>query len=240
MIYQLLDPAKPVRQGDIFRLLPIAEAIPLQDVTILQGTEARPGVSSSADAIVRNMTWFDASQRFGQWPQQIVVTVSRSYGIVMTQDCDCAFNPHIAVCRVTRFSDVFPESLPQEWGPEKRAKTLIELYKTSPRWFYLPPDKGIGFTEKMAADFKSVTHVSSSGLADLRGALRVGRLNDVAASHFRERVCDFYSRYAFNEWYCLDAEEYRAYRAWREKKGTQPASIEPYEWQNTPPTGSDG
>jgi len=59
----------------------------------------------------------------------------------------------------------------------------------------------------------------------MRGRFRVGRLNEVASEHFRERIGGFFRRYAYDEWYPLDKAEFEAYR--KEK----PEPVEPFDWQ---------
>jgi hypothetical protein len=63
-------------------------------------------------------------------------------------------------------------------------------------------------------------------LKDLR-SLRRARLNDVAEAHFRERIAEFFRRYAYDEWYCLDAAELAAYIE-------ENPEANPYPWQTNP------
>jgi hypothetical protein len=62
----------------------------------------------------------------------------------------------------------------------------------------------------MGVDFLVTLRVPRLELEQLR-QLRKGRLNDVAAAHFRERIAEFYRRYAYDEWYSLDPAEMEAY-----------------------------
>jgi hypothetical protein len=54
--------------------------------------------------------------------------------------------------------------------------------------------------------------------------MRVGSLNETAEAHFRERLGEFWRRFAYDEWYSLSAEELQAYCADRE-------GVTPYPWQ---------
>jgi hypothetical protein len=62
-------------------------------------------------------------------------------------------------------------------------------------------------------------------------AMRVARINDTAEAHFRERLGEFWRRFAYDEWYSLSAEELQAYCAGRE-------GVTPYPWQGTQARGT--
>ncbi len=93
------------------------------------------------------------------------------------------------------------------------------------KWFYLPADSSIGFTDKMAVDFHSVLRVSRTYLEQNLAQLRLGRLNQIATEHFRERLSEYYRRYPYDEWYPLDKAEYEEYRR------SKPEPLEPFPWQ---------
>jgi hypothetical protein len=93
------------------------------------------------------------------------------------------------------------------------------------KWFYLPPDPGLGFSDKMAVDFHSVLRVSRTYLEQNLTQLRLARLNQVATEHFRERLSEYYRRYPYDEWYPLDKAEFEEYRR------SKPEPIEPFPWQ---------
>jgi len=95
------------------------------------------------------------------------------------------------------------------------AKTFQErvrsFNKKNLKWFYLPEDKQIGFTRKMAVDFQVTFTILKADLEDLR-FLRRGRLYPEADEHFRERLSEFFRRYPVDEWYPLNREEFGHYQ----------------------------
>jgi hypothetical protein len=96
------------------------------------------------------------------------------------------------------------------------------------KWFYLPPDQTMGFTDRRAVDFLATLRVARQDLESARH-LRRGRLNDVADEHFRERLAEFFRRYPYNEWYPFTKEEFDAYR--RSMGPEETESIRPYDHQ---------
>ena len=92
------------------------------------------------------------------------------------------------------------------------------------KWFYLPPDARLTFSEKMAADFQVTIRVPGPDLRMMR-VLRKGRLNTEADEHFRERLSEFFRRYPYDEWYPLNRAEFDEYR----KEFTD---VEPRTWQS--------
>lgn len=100
---------------------------------------------------------------------------------------------------------------------------LTQHARINQKWFYLPPDAQVGFSQKMAVDFMVTLRVSRAELEGLRD-LRRGRLNPIADEHFRERIGEFFRRYPYDEWYPLNQEEMKAYI------GEYP-DTRPFPWQ---------
>jgi hypothetical protein len=84
----------------------------------------------------------------------------------------------------------------------------------------------------MAADFYVTIRVAREDVEELRH-LRQGRLNDIATAHFRERIAEFYRRYAYNEWYPFSPDELAEY-----KKDYPDADA--YPWQVVPRIQQEG
>jgi hypothetical protein len=145
--------------------------------------------------------------------------------IVAFQDCDAVRAPDITLCEIRSFRDVERWSA-QTTAPKKWVSIITQQARLNFKWFYLPPDSALGFVDKMGVDFQVVFTVPRLDLEELRH-LRKGRLNDVAEAHFRERIAEFFRRYAYDEWYPLNPEEFEAY----ENDHTGAA---PFPWQVTP------
>src|SRR5262249_19531987 len=103
-------------------------------------------------------------------------------------------------------------------------KAIINFARTNPRFFYLPSDLNFGFANRRMTDFRVIIRVPRIDLEQMKD-LRPARLNDVATEHLREALGHYFRRFAYNEWYPLDKEEFEAYSA------QSPESIEPYPWQ---------
>jgi hypothetical protein len=210
MIYlRPIPPTEPILQGDIFRYVPRAE-LSLSKIAVV------------SDKLTQT-TW---QQIISEGPPQevtVVVAVEPVYAIVITQNCDAARGKYLCLAQV----DPFLESVGQHTPPKtaKSWKNLLTRHaKTNLRYFYLPEDPEMGFTQRMAADFRVVIRVPREDLEGMRQH-RLARLNEVASEHFRESLGHFFRRYAYNEWYPLDKEEAEAYQA------DCPEPIELYDWQ---------
>lgn len=211
MIYSLPDPSDPIRQGDIFKDIPRADISLHKLVEIKEDRFVETTWQRIIDAGVSSTT--------------VAAQVKRVYAIIITQDCDALRSPDIALCEIGEFSSVLRVDTPSDlrrWVSLITRQTHFNL-----KWFYLPPWDEIGFRERMAVDFQSIIRASRDDLEGLRGEFRVGRLNDVAIEHFRERVGEFFRRYAYNEWYPFNKQEFEEY------KGKHPSAvdIQPYDYQ---------
>lgn len=210
MIYEFPDVSAPIRQGDIFSGLPRVE-ISLKNVVLINETgeyEAK---------------WTDIAQKGD--PVNIIVPVRPVVAIVATQDCDAIRSRDITLCEIRAFKDIERKSKDTR-SPKSWKNIITQHARINQKWFYLPPDGKLGFSEKMAVDFMVTLRVSRAELEELRD-MRKGRLNNIADEHFRERIGEFFRRYPYDEWYPLDQDELNAYTKeypetkpfpWQEKK----------------------
>ncbi len=207
MIYEHVSPTMPIRQGDIFHSLPRIE-ISLTQMIVAD------------DAGERVVPWEDLASA-GQ-ATNIIVPIRPVAAIVATQDCDASRSRDITLCEIQAFREVERMSA-QTTAPKKWMRILTQHARINQKWFYLPPDEQLGFSDKMAVDFLVTLRVPRSDLEQLR-PLRRGRLNLVANQHFRERIAEFFRRYPYDEWYALDADELAEYT--KAYPGTTP-----FPWQ---------
>lgn len=208
MIYDFPDIATPIRQGDIFVGLPRID-MSLNKVLIVG--EAGESVAKWAEIAHKND------------PVNIIVPVRPVAAIVVTQDCDAVYGRDITLCEIRIFRDVERKS--KDTTSPKSWKNLITQHaRINQKWFYLPPDNRLSFSDKMAVDFMVTLRVPRAGLEELRN-LRKGRLNKIADEHFRERIGEFFRRYPYDEWYSLNQDELKAYE--KEYPDTKP-----FPWQN--------
>lgn len=210
MIYEFPSTDLPIRQGDIFVSLPRVD-ISLRELPLL-----------GADGEVRQANWREVADR--NEPVTGIVGMRPVTAIVITQDCDSIRAPDITLCEIRSFRDVERKSA-QTKAPKSWVGLLTQHARVNQKWFYLPPDQNIGFTEKMAVDFQVSLSVPREELEELRD-FRRGRLNTVADEHFRERLSEFFRRYPYDEWYALDAEEFAVYKS-------EHPEAEPFEWQES-------
>jgi hypothetical protein len=207
MIYEYPGPSEPIRQGDIFVGLPRID-ISLNQVLLF---------SETGESVAK---WADIAQK-GE-PVDIIVPVRPVAAIVATQDCDANHGRDITLCEIRGFRDVERKS--KDTTSAISWKNIITQHaRINLKWFYLPPDSEIGFSEKMAVDFMVTMRVPRADLEELRD-LRRGRLNTIADEHFRERIGEFFRRYPYDEWYPLNQDELKAYT--KEYPETKP-----FSWQ---------
>jgi hypothetical protein len=209
MIYEAVDEGQSIRQGDIFR------DIPRIDLSVAE----LPIVEQDGQRLVAWQNLLDE----GLDLVTALIPIKRVSGIVITQDCDAANGQFISFAQIDKFVDVTKLDLSkQELG--KQMLSLTTHARENLKWFYLPADEKMGFTEKMAADFRAIFALQRSDLQTMI-SLRNGRLNPVADEHFRETIAQYFRRYPYNEWYPLTKEELAAYEA---KKGF---TVSKYSWQ---------
>ena len=209
MIYVLPSEKKPIRQGDIFTDIPRV-SVALSEMPMVIEEDAR---------IIPWATIANEGKTV-----KAILPVTPVYAIVATQDCDTVTSVEITLCEIQPFVEV--EGKAKEMKLPKKWQSIITQHaRINQKWFYLPPDPRIGFTEKMGVDFRRTIRVPRMDLEDFK-THRKGSLNPLAKQHFRERIGQFFRRYAYNEWYSLEAEELEAYEKNRHCK------VEPrYPWQ---------
>ena len=208
MIYEFPPADAPLRQGDVCVGLPRVE-VPLLELEIVGDTGP---LKTNWDTILRS----------GEQEVSAILPVRPVKAIVATQDCDASRNPDITLCEIRDFRVVEGKAKdaksPKSWVP-----ILTQHARLNLKWFYLPPDAQIGFGDKCAVDFAVTIRVPRVELEEMRH-LRKGRLNPLAEEHFRERIGEFFRRYAYDEWYPLSPEELAQYRK-------NYPDAEPFPWQ---------
>jgi hypothetical protein len=216
MIYEYPDQSAPLRQGDIFVGIPRIE-LSLQRVVLAE-----------ADG-EREAKWQELAGRAA--PFTIMVPVRPVAAIVATQDCDTLHSRDITLCEIREFRDVERKSK-DTLAPKSWKNLITQQARINQKWFYLPPDKKVGFKDKMGVDFLVTLRVPRADLEALR-SLRKGRLNGIADEHFRERIAEFFRRYPYDEWYPLDKEEFATYSA-------EYPDAKPYPWQEAAAGSENG
>lgn len=211
MIYEYPSADAPLRQGDVFIGLPRID-ISLKHVPVIAEDETQI-----------DMAWEQIAKLSD--PVMAALAVKPVSGIMISQDCDAARAPDITFCEIRSFRAV-ERKCEQTGATKKWIGIITQQARLNQKWFYLPPDPRIGFTDRMAADFLTTIRVPREELVEMRH-LRRGRLNDVAAAHFRERIAEFFRRYPYDEWYSLDPGEMAEYRK-------EHPDAEPYPWQVSP------
>lgn len=222
MIYEYPSPTDSIRQGDIFRSLPLIRYSPQR--LLLISPEGTPEDTPTIEVNFATIS--------DQKSVSVVVTVEPALGIVITQDCDADRTNDIAFFQIGTFTDITGLMPTTSTNPEKQSNWWIDAITRKSRgeegakWFYLPLDPRMGFTERIAIDFQSIFQVDRHFLHENLPTLRVGRLNDIADEHFREKIAQYFRRYPYNEWYPLSPEEFKHYTRDATRRDTPP-----YTWQ---------
>lgn len=211
MIYEIPSSNEPIQQGDIFRYVPRID-IDLEQLAVLDGD----------DLTQRN--WAELTTNSNNTPVTSVVAIRPVTAIVITQDCDAVRVDDIALSEIVLFEQVMPDIKNAKY-PQRTWGLITKQSRLNLRWFYLPVDVSIGFTQRMAADFHSVLRTSRFFLESHISQLRIARLKDIAIEHFREKLSEYYRRYPYDEWYPLDKSEFDEYR----KSKSEP--VPPFSWQ---------
>ena len=211
MIYEFPALECPLRQGDIFSGLPRVE-ISLRRIPIVTPTGEQ--MEAPWEEIMRDGN-----------PITAVLAVNPVTAIIISQDCDAFQAPDITLCEIRSFRVVERKS-ENITSVKSWVKIITQQARLNQKWFYLPPDSQVGFTEKMGVDFHISLRLPRQDLEEMR-SLRRGRLNEVACAHFRERIAEFFRRYPYNEWYPLTLEEMTEYQS-------KYPDAEAYPWQIGP------
>lgn len=209
MIYEFPELSAPIRQGDIFIGLPRVD-ISLNAIVL---------VGEKGESIEK---WADIARK--NLPVDIIVPVRPVIAIVASQDCDAIRSRDITLFEIRNFKDVERKSK-DTVSPKKWKDLITQHARINLKWFYLPPDDRVNFTEKMGVDFLVTLRVPRAELEELRD-LRKGRLNKIAYEHFREKISEFFRRYPYDEWYTLDKDELAVYLK-------DYPDIKPFDWQQS-------
>jgi hypothetical protein len=210
LIYEFPESTEPLRQGDILI------GVPRIELSLLQ----IPVVNEQGEQVVES--WDEIARR----EQEVagIFAVKPVAAIIASQDCDTLRSRDITLCEIGKFREIEKKSKDTS-SPKKWKDLLTQHARINQKWFYLPPDSRLGFTDKMAVDFLVTIRLPREELETLRHR-RKGRLNPIADDHFRERLSEFFRRYAYDEWYALDPAELAAYQ--NDYPGTPP-----FPWQHT-------
>lgn len=211
MIYDVLEPSSPISQGDIFFNIPIL-SLPPDELTVI-----------GEDDLPARLSWEEFAS--ANQPASAIIGVQPTIGIVGTQECDALRAPEITLFQIRSFRDVEGKSKDTK-KPASWVSLITQHARVNLKWFYLPADENLGFSEKMGVDFLTPIRLPRQVLQHLIG-YRKGRLNEIARQHFRERLSEFFRRYAYDEWYPLNREELAEYRK------ANP-DVEPFDWQKEP------
>jgi len=218
MIFQTVQSDEPIRQGDVFVNLPRC------DISLAQLFVLKPSATDSFQA--HRQSWQQALNESGSGVGAINASVSivPVNAIVVSQDCDVARSESISFCEIVQLTDVLEEA--KKFTEPKHWASFVKRHSDNPKWLYLPAWRENGLKERSAIDFCSVFQLSAIDASSIIDC-RVGRLNEYAFQHFREKVANFFRRYAVDRWYSLTKEELAAYTA--SLKGEEAAP--PFDWQ---------
>ena len=211
MIYEFPDAGAPIRQGDIFAGLPRVD-LSLKRMPLLTDDDQK------IDA-----TWDEVADKGEEITA--ILGVESVMAIVANQDCDTQRSEDLTLCQIRKFSEVYKDC-PKDGKHKDWMKVITKQSRANLKWFYLPPDNRIGFSERMAIDFLATIRVPREDLEDLRSR-RKGRLNFEADEHFREKISDFFRRYPYDEWYPLTTDEVKTYK-------DEHGEVEVRPWQAPP------
>jgi hypothetical protein len=210
MIYHQVNEPDPIRQGDIFLNVPRFD-ISLNKLPIFEEDGCY------------DLTWNDIIKNGeSSAPIDVLVRLVVVNAIVVSHDCDNIRSKDIILSEIQTIREI-DSKCKETKSPDKWVSIIIQHSKINMKWFYLPPSPLIGFSEKMAADFRILFRIPRLELEQYR-FLRKGCLFPEAKEHFAKRLSEFFGRYPYNEWYPLNHAEFKKY------KENYPSVI-PYEWQ---------
>ncbi len=191
MIYKSISIGRSIQQGDIFHNLSLVR-YDLNDLSVIDDNER-----------IEQTSWTEITRD----NVNIVANLERTYGIVMTQDCDCLRNTYISLGMIRPWRRDIT-------SVNKWMKAIINLNNKEPSKMYLPPDKTFNIPERMFIDFSTIFYILRENLEGLRN-LRLCRLNNEALEHFREKLASYFHRYSYDEYYPLNIQEIEEYEKWR-------------------------
>lgn len=203
MIYEIPDEEIPISQGDIFINLPLT-INNLNDIIVID------------DEGEIETNWLTIRDR----KRSIVKSVIKpAIGILASQNCDASRQPYLTFFKIDTFRDIIGErNMPG--NVKKWVSMITQRSRINPAWFYLPSDPEIGFDEKMAINFNNVFQIQRDIITENISDFRIGSLNEEALNHYRNSISHYFLRYAYNEWYPLNREEFTEYQ--NNYSGTEP------------------
>jgi len=205
MIYDFPKPDEPIQQGDIFRNIPRID-FDLGRLPIVE--DSNTSIKDWINILDKDLV-------------TMVVAARPVFAIVINQNCDVVRSQDIALCEISPIDKVITQSKDTK-TPKSWMSLITKQSRSNLKWFYLPIDKGMNFNNKMAVDFRSVLHTRRTYLEKNLTKLRVGRLNEIATEHFRERLSEYFRRYPYDEWYPLDKNEFQEYIKDKDGEDTLP------------------
>jgi len=207
MIYEFPNHSEPIRQGDIFVDIPRVEFELSSTLSVLEQGDKISSISW--EELVLNKK--DVAAVFG---------VTLVPAIVVTQSCDAQRKEHVTLCEVVELTEIGSFKKRHEQNNKNKVKNLLKNERQIHNFFYLPPDDILGFETCKSIRFSHTIRMPRNVLETIIDN-RKARLNDTAYEHFREKLSNYYRRYAFNEWYMLNKDELREYEYFSELKPDQ-------------------
>jgi hypothetical protein len=202
-------------QGDIFSSLPFIEIDSPKVVELI----------AEGDQLVPKE--IDLVNYISSQPRETNLAVKSTLqaAIIITQNCDLLRSDYVSYCKVTRLRNV-EKNMSDSQG--KRIKFLTKTYREQAKYYYLPAEQPYGFEEDMAVDFSSIHQIKKEVLEQLLNK-RTSRLNDMALDHFREKMANYFKRFAYDGWYVLNKSDFEFYLNTLEEN--EKVRTSPYGWQ---------
>jgi hypothetical protein len=211
MIYDFPSSSDIISQGDIFI------DIPLVDFNFLKGLSV-----IEAGSKIKNITWQEIIANPQEKEIVAVLGITSVPAIVITQTCDAQRKEYVTLCEIIELQNIEPFKSLHGKSLKNQVASLIDGNRKKHDYFYLPPDTQIGFTERMAVLFANTIRLQREDLETLINN-RKGRLKKYPYEHFREKLSDYFRRYAVNDWYMLTKDEIEHHHEY--------PNIEKFPWQ---------
>ncbi|MBX9725336.1 MAG: hypothetical protein K2X81_28300 [Candidatus Obscuribacterales bacterium] len=160
-------------------------------------------------------------------PLPIVVSVRTTSAIVISQDCDCSREVDLSLCEIRKIQLVDGSFKDPKETPDWWQRQIIKQQRSNPKWFYLPQSDDVGIPWRAAVDFATIIRIPRGDLKEYAPTLRKARLNETAYQHFKERLSNYFRRFAASDWFALSKEEFRAYS----EKLPDSEKVTPFDWQ---------
>jgi len=212
MIYEFPASSAPIKQGDIFIDIPRVKFELSNTLSVLEKGEGGKvsSISISWEEVVLKKIK-DVVAFFG---------INLVPAIVATQSCEAQRKEYVTLCEVVELTEIGAFKEYHKQNDKNKVKNLLINERKIHNFFYLPPDDILGFETCKAIQFSDTIRIPRNVLETIKDN-RKARLNDTAYEHFREKLSNYYRRYAFNEWYMLNKDELREYEHFSELKPDQ-------------------